>query len=62
MKREIYSLAVVLTSISLFWPVLYNLVSKVVKLPGNPLFQAVCGVILFGTVAYLTFDEGITAS
>jgi len=57
MKKLVYTISVILTAIFLFWPVLYTALSRWVTLPGNPLIQAVIGVLLFGTLAYLSFEE-----
>ncbi|ASJ03775.1 hypothetical protein A3L09_08265 [Thermococcus profundus] len=58
MGRWIYQISVVLTAISLFWPIIYGNVSALRRLPGNPVLQAVAGVLLFGAIAYITFEEG----
>ncbi|MCD6373852.1 MAG: hypothetical protein J7L37_10010 [Thermococcus sp.] len=57
MKKHIYTLSIILTAIFLFWPVMYTEISKWVTLPGNPLIQSVVGVLVFGTVAYMSFEE-----
>jgi len=60
MKKVVYTISVVLTAVFLFWPIMYTMISRWITLPGNPLVQAVVGVLLFGTIAYATFDEGET--
>jgi len=57
MKKIIYTISIVLTAIFLFWPIMYTVISRWITLPGNPLIQAVVGVLLFGTIAYVTFEE-----
>lgn len=57
MRRQIYVISVVMTAIALFWPVLYGNIRALHRLPGNPLLQGVIGVLLFGTLAYLTYGE-----
>ncbi|WP_297476985.1 hypothetical protein [Thermococcus sp.] len=58
MKKTIYLTSVVLTAIFLFWPVLYGNIGALQKLPGNPVLQATVGVLLFGALAYLTYEGG----
>ena len=58
MKRVIYLTSVILTAVFLFWPVLYGNIGILQKLPGNPVIQAAVGVLLFGALAYLTYEEG----
>ncbi|WP_240910726.1 hypothetical protein [Thermococcus sp. MV11] len=55
--------------LALFWPVVYGNVPVLRILPGNPLIHAVAGLVVFGGLAYLTFEEeetgeksGFTAS
>ncbi len=66
MKKAIYTVSVILTAIFLFWPMMYTALSRWVSIPGNPILQAVIGVLLFGTLAYINFEEnageGTTAS
>jgi len=57
MKKIIYTISIVLTAIFLFWPIMYTVISRWITLPGNPLIQAVVGVLLFGTISYVTFEE-----
>ncbi|WP_457752285.1 hypothetical protein [Thermococcus sp.] len=57
MKKILYTISTVLTAIFLFWPIMYTVISRRITLPGNPLIQAVVGVLLFGTIAYVTFEE-----
>jgi hypothetical protein len=57
MRRAIYMASIVLTAVSLFWPILYGNLPALQKLPGNPVIQAVAGVLLFGAIAYITFEE-----
>lgn len=57
MKKAVYTTSVILTAVFLFWPVIYTALSRWAHIPGNPLLQAVIGVLLFGTLAYMTFEE-----
>jgi len=59
-----YRVSVLLTALSLFWPVLYGNIKILKELPGNPALQAVVGVIVFGVIAYKTYEEedGIRSS
>ncbi|WP_297460968.1 hypothetical protein [Thermococcus sp.] len=52
----IYRIAVFLTALSLFWPVVYGNVRVFQELPGNPVLQAALGTLIFGALAYLTYE------
>jgi len=56
MGRTIYLTSVVLTAVFLFWPILYGNIRVLQKLPGNPAVQAILGVLVFGALAYLTYE------
>lgn len=64
--REVYKVSVVLTAVSIFWPVLYGSIKTLRRIPGNPTLQALIGTIFFGLLAYTTYEEDrerdITAS
>jgi len=55
--RELYKIFVILTAIFIFWPVLYGSVEALRRIPGNPTLQAVIGTIVFGLLAYATYEE-----
>ena len=57
MRRQIYVASVVLTAVALFWPVIYGNVRALHALPGSPILQAVVGVLVFGALAYFTYEE-----
>ncbi|ACJ16828.1 hypothetical membrane protein [Thermococcus onnurineus NA1] len=57
MVRLVYYLSTLLTAVALFWPVIYGNVPALRVLPGNPLVQAIAGLVIFGGLAYLTFEE-----
>ncbi|ASJ13084.1 hypothetical protein [Thermococcus thioreducens] len=56
MKKLVYQISVVLTAVSLFWPITYSNVSVLQRIPGNPVLQAIVGLLLFGSVAYISYD------
>ena len=56
---RVYSLSVALTAVFLFWPVLYGSIEFLRRIPGNPALQAMIGVMLFGLIAYATYDEKV---
>ncbi|WP_010478619.1 hypothetical protein [Thermococcus zilligii] len=55
--KKVYVASVVLTALSLFWPVLYGNIAILRRIPGNPTLQAVAGVLVFGSLAYFTYEE-----
>ncbi|AEK73739.1 membrane protein [Thermococcus sp. 4557] len=57
MKRLIYYASALLAAVALFWPVIYGNVPALRVLPGNPVIQGIVGLVLFGGLAYVTFDE-----
>ncbi|ASJ05888.1 hypothetical protein [Thermococcus pacificus] len=57
MRKQIYIASVVLTAIALFWPILYGNITILMRIPGDPVLQAVAGVLVFGTLAYFTYGE-----
>ncbi|NJE05223.1 hypothetical protein E3E36_03495 [Thermococcus sp. M36] len=56
MKKLVYHASIVLTAVSLFWPVIYSNVPALQRIPGNPVLQAIVGLLLFGGTAYLSYD------
>jgi len=56
-KKAVYTISVIMTAVFLFWPVIYTAVSRWIHIPGNPLLQAVIGVLIFGALAYMNFEE-----
>ncbi len=69
MEKAIYQVSVLLTAIGLFWPVLYGNIPALQNIPGNPTIQALLMVLVFGALAYLTYEgeeeskeEEVTAS
>jgi hypothetical protein len=57
MGKILYEFSVLMTALAMFWPLIYNNISSIIKLLGNPLFQSVVGIMAFGALAYLTFSE-----
>ncbi|ASJ07862.1 hypothetical protein A3L11_00940 [Thermococcus siculi] len=57
MRKLIYGISIFLTAIALFWPIIYGNVSALHELPGNPVLQAIVGVLLFGGIAYFAYEE-----
>ncbi|NJE02268.1 hypothetical protein [Thermococcus sp. JdF3] len=57
MKRLVYYASTLLAAVALFWPVIYGSVPALRVLPGNPVVQGIVGLVLFGGLAYMTFDE-----
>ncbi|MDV3104745.1 hypothetical protein [Thermococcus waiotapuensis] len=55
--RKVYVASVVMTALSLFWPVLYGNIAILRRIPGNPALQAVAGMLVFGSMAYFTYEE-----
>ncbi|AJC72144.1 MAG: hypothetical protein J7K48_02255 [Thermococcus sp.] len=55
--RELYKIFVILTAIFIFWPVLYGSVEALRRIPGDPTLQAVMGTLIFGLLAYATYEE-----
>ncbi|ASI98938.1 hypothetical protein [Thermococcus celer] len=66
MKKMVYRISIPLAALFLFWPVLYGNLTVLRRIPGDPALQAIAGVLVFGGLAYLSYDEGedegITAS
>ena len=56
---EVYRISVILTAVFIFWPVLYGSIEALRGIPGNPTLQAVIGTIVFGLLAYVTYDEDL---
>ena len=59
MKRLVYYASTLLAAVALFWPVIYGSVPALRVLPGNPVIQGVVGLVIFGGLAYVTFDEAV---
>ncbi|CAD5244876.1 hypothetical protein [Thermococcus camini] len=59
MKRLVYYVSTLLAAVALFWPVIYGNVPALRVLPGNPVVQGIVGLVLFGGLAYVTFDETV---
>ncbi|NJE29734.1 hypothetical protein E3E38_01515 [Thermococcus sp. 18S1] len=59
MKRLVYYASTLLAAVALFWPVIYGNVPALRVLPGNPVIQGVVGLVIFGGLAYVTFDEAV---
>ncbi len=55
--NKLYTISVVLTAISIFWPALYGSIEYLRKIPGNPVLQAVLGTMIFGLISYLIYEE-----
>ncbi len=69
MGKAVYRASVFLTATGLFWPVLYGNIKALRNIPGNPTLQALVMVLVFGALAYLTYEgeeeakeEELTAS
>ncbi len=56
MKKLVYHVSIILTAVSLFWPVIYSNIPALERVPGNPVLQAIVGLLLFGGTAYLSYD------
>jgi|GEM_PF-3026369 len=57
MRRLVYYASTLLAAVALFWPVIHGNVPVLRALPGDPVVQGLVGLVLFGGLAYLTFDE-----
>ena len=57
MGRALYRASVILTATGLFWPVLYGNIPALRDIPGNLTLQALLMVLIFGALAYLTYEE-----
>ena len=57
MGKAVYRTSVFLTALGLFWPVLYGNIKALRNIPGNPTLQALLMVLVFGALAYLTYEE-----
>ncbi len=66
MRAAVYYTSVVLSSVALFWPLFYGRFPELRTLPGDPSLQAFLGLLLFGALAYITYNDenesGVTPS